>query len=51
MLPSSLTQAQVEAIEALGGNVYVTRGYTHILLEKGSTPSGAFYYRFVGCCF
>jgi hypothetical protein len=43
MLPSSLTQAQVEAIEALGGNVYVTRGYTHILLEKGSTPSG---YRF-----
>ena len=43
MLPSSLTQAQVDAIEALGGNVYVTRGYTHTLLEKGSTPSG---YRF-----
>ena len=43
MQPSSLTQAQVEAIEALGGNVYVTRGYTHTLLEKGSTPSG---YRF-----
>ena len=43
MLPSTLTQAQVEAIEALGGNVYVTRGYTHTLLEKGSTPSG---YRF-----
>ena len=43
MLPSLLTQTQVEAIEALGGNVYVTRGYTHTLLEKGSTPSG---YRF-----
>ena len=43
MLPSSLTQAQAEAIEALGGNVYVTRSYTHTLLEKGSTPSG---YRF-----
>ena len=43
MQPSTLTQAQVEAIEALGGNVYVTRGYTHTLLEKGSTPSG---YRF-----
>ena len=40
MLPSSLTQEQVDAIEALGGNVYVTRGYTHTLLEKGSTPSG-----------
>ena len=38
--PSSLTQSQVDAIEALGGNVYVTRGYTHTLLEKGSTPSG-----------
>ena len=43
MQPSTLTQAQAEAIEALGGNVYVTRGYTHTLLEKGSTPSG---YRF-----
>ena len=38
--PSSLTQSQVDAIQALGGNVYVTRGYTHTLLEKGSTPSG-----------
>ena len=40
MLPSALTQSQVDAIENLGGNVYVTRGYTHTLLEKGSTPSG-----------
>ena len=40
MAPSDLTQAQAEAIEELGGNVYVTRGYTHTLLEKGSTPSG-----------
>ena len=40
MQPSILTQAQVDAIQALGGNVYVTRGYSHILLEKGSTPSG-----------
>ncbi len=38
--PSALTQSQVDAIQALGGNVYVTRGYTHTLLEKGSTPSG-----------
>ena len=38
--PSSLTQSQVDAIQALGGNVYVTRGYSHHLLEKGSTPSG-----------
>ena len=40
MLPSTLTQAQVDAIENLGGNVYVTRGYTHTLFERGSTPSG-----------
>ena len=38
--PSDLTQSQVDAIEALNGNVYVTRGYSHHLLEKGSTPSG-----------
>ena len=43
MLPSALTQSQVDAVENLGGNVYVTRGYTHTLLEKGSTPSGARY--------
>ena len=40
MLPSDLTQSQVDAIQALNGNVYVTRGYSHTLLEKGSTPSG-----------
>ena len=40
MQPIDLTQAQVDAIEDLGGNVYVTRGRTHTLLEKGSTPSG-----------
>ena len=33
----------MDAIEALGGNVYVTRGYMHLVLEKGSTPSGARY--------
>ena len=41
--PSVLSQSQVDAIQALGGNVYVTRGYTHHLLEKGSTPSGSRY--------
>ena len=40
MLPSTLTQTQVDGIENLGGNVYVTRGYTHTLFERGSTPSG-----------
>ena len=43
MQPSDLTRSQAEAIEALGGNVYVTRGYTRMLLEKGSTPSGCRY--------
>lgn len=40
MEPTSLTQSQVDAIENLGGNVYVARGYTHRMLEKGTTPSG-----------
>ena len=43
LVPSPLTETQVEAIKALGGNVYITRGYSNRLLENGSTPSG---YRF-----
>ena len=43
MAPSALTQAQADAILNLGGNVYVTRGYTRTILEKGSTPSGCRY--------
>ena len=38
--PSDLTQAQVDAIQALNGNVYVTRGYSFHMLEKGTTSSG-----------
>ena len=41
--PSDLTQTQIDAIQALGGNVFVTRNYTFHLLEKGSTPSGLRY--------
>ena len=37
---SDLTQTQIDAIQALGGNVFVTRNYSFHLLEKGSTPSG-----------
>ena len=40
IVPSDFTQSQVDAVKALGGNVYVTRGYTHHLLENGTTPSG-----------
>lgn len=40
MVPSELTQTQIDAIQELGGNVYVTRNYSFHLLEKGSTPSG-----------
>ncbi len=38
--PSDLSQTQIDSIQALGGNVYVTRGYSFRLLEKGTTPSG-----------
>ncbi len=41
--PQNLTQAEVDAIQALNGNVYVTRGFTHLLLEKGTTASGMRY--------
>ena len=37
--PSDLNQPQVDAIQALGGNVYVTRGYSFTELENGCTPS------------
>lgn len=40
VLPSEFTQTQIDAIEALNGNVFVTRGYNYMLLEKGATPSG-----------
>ena len=41
--PQNLSQAEVDSIQAINGNVYITRGYTHHLLENGSTPSGARY--------
>ena len=41
--PSDLTEAQATAIKALNGNVYVTRGYTHRLLELGAVASGMRY--------
>ncbi len=41
--PSALTEVQAENIKALNGNVFLTRGYTHMLLEKGTVSSGARY--------
>ncbi len=41
--PSALTESEATAIRELGGNVYLTRGYTHLLLEKGTVASGARY--------
>ena len=41
--PQNLSQIEVEAIQAINGNVYITRGYTHHLLEKGTTSSGMRY--------
>lgn len=41
--PSELTQPQVESLKALNGNVYVTRGYTHFLLENGTVSNGQRY--------
>ncbi len=41
--PQNLSAVDVAAIEGLNGNVYITRGYTHRLLEKGTTSSGMRY--------
>lgn len=41
--PQSLSQEQVDSLEALNANVYLTRGYSHLLFEKGTTASGARY--------
>ena len=43
VVPSDLTQTQIDAIQQPGGNVFVTRNYSFHLLEKGSTPSGLRY--------
>ena len=43
MEPSELTQTQVDMLKGLGGNVYVTRGYSFRLLENGQTPSSCRY--------
>ncbi|MCR5297571.1 MAG: DUF3383 domain-containing protein [Clostridiales bacterium] len=41
--PSDLTQAQVDRIKEKNGNVYVARGYTHLLLENGTVSNGQRY--------
>ena len=41
--PSGFTPGQVESIKALNGNVYVTRGSAHDLLENGTVASGLRY--------
>ena len=41
--PASLTQTQVDNIKRKNGNVYVARGYTHMLLENGTMANGQRY--------
>ena len=41
--PYDLTQSMVDTIKGMNGNVYVARGYTHLLLENGTTASGQRY--------
>jgi hypothetical protein len=41
--PSSLTQSEVDSLKVLGCNVYVARGYSHLLLENGSVSNGQRY--------
>ena len=41
--PADLTQTQVDNIKRKNGNVYITRGYTHFLLENGTMANGQRY--------
>ena len=43
IVPSDLTQSEVENLKALNCNVYVTRGFTHYLLENGMAANGQRY--------
>ena len=41
--PSELTQSEVDGIKTNNGNVYIVRGYTHMLLENGTVSNGQRY--------
>ena len=41
--PSALSRSEVDSLKVLGCNVYVARGYTHLLLENGTVSSGQRY--------
>lgn len=43
LTPTPITQAEVNSIKNLNGNVYVTRGYTRNLFENGTVASGLRY--------
>ena len=43
ILPSELSQSQAEILKTLNCNIYVARGYTHLLLENGTTAGGQRY--------
>ena len=43
IVPSDLKQSEVENLKALNCNVYVTRGFTHYLLENGTAANGQRY--------
>ena len=43
IVPSDLTQSEVESLKSLNCNVYVARGYTHFLLENGTAANGRRY--------
>jgi hypothetical protein len=41
--PMNVTETEANAIKALGGNLYLIRGYSHYMLEQGQVASGARY--------
>ena len=43
IVPSELTQSEVESLKALNCNVYIVRGFTHFLLENGTAANGQRY--------
>ena len=43
VVPSDLSQSEVESLKAQNCNVYVARGFTHFLLENGTVANGQRY--------
>lgn len=48
VVPSQVTEGQVNAIKRLNGNIYITRGGKYTVYEQGTQASGAYFDEIIG---